>query len=220
MRVGPISIQSRNVEVQTTHATPAALRSAIATAYVKVTGKQPTPAAVDALSAQAMVETARGTSMINYNFGGIKGTSPAGLTTHAKTVEVTGGKLTHIVDGFRAYNSLEDGATDYVRVLHNGFPAAFSRAQAGDIDGFAHELKAARYYTASEPAYAAALHAQSGTSSVANGQAMSAVPAAAPLPPSTSTSPDRFARAAQITRIMDAISSSAARILGDGEPEV
>ena len=219
MRVGAIQSQARIVDVETTHATPAQMRAAIATAYQNVTGRAPTKGALDTITAQAMVETARGTSMINYNFGGIKGQSPQGMTTRAKTVEVENGKTTHIVDGFRAYGSLQDGATDYVKLLHDRFSSAFSRADAGDVNGFAHELKSAHYFTANESDYAAALRAQAGISAGAS-TASAATPTSAATPASLASpaSPDvvsRFSRADEISRALDALSQSAVRILGE-----
>jgi flagellar protein FlgJ len=209
MRVAPKAIE---VPVEVTHATPTQMRSAIASAYTKLTGKPPSQGVLDALSAQAMLETARGTSMINYNFGGIKGTSPAGTTTRARTFEVEGGKTTHIVDHFRAYGSLEAGALDYVKLVRDRFGRALAAADAGSIDGFAHELKAAHYFTASEKDYASALHAMAGTPNHAT-----SAPTLAANP--TPEAADRFARAEEIARIGDALSASAARILAPSKDD-
>jgi hypothetical protein len=156
-------IPVRHVEAQRTPVSPADLRAAIGRAYTKVTGKATTPELLDTLTAQASLETGRGGSMYNYNFGGIKGHSSSGETADYMTHEVLGGQDVKIKQGFRAYASLDAGAEDYVKVLQKRFGGALDVAQTGNVDGFAHALKQAGYYTASESSYAAALRGLTGS---------------------------------------------------------
>jgi len=58
---------------------------------------------------------------------------------------------------FRAFDSLEDGALDYLAILADRFASAWSYLEAGDADGFAHALHRARYFTADPKTYAAGL---------------------------------------------------------------
>jgi len=138
------------------------IRAAIASAYQAQTGASAPHGLLDTLTAHVSHETAGGAMMHNFNFGGIKGISPGGMTANTKTKEVLGGKETTIVDGFRAYASLGDGAADYVSFMRTRFPGAFDKAKSGDVAGFSHALKAGHYYTADEGAYTRALSAHMG----------------------------------------------------------
>lgn len=151
------------VEGQKTVVSRADIRGAIAKAYENQTGKKPSAQLLDTLTAQASLETGSGSAMYNYNFGGIKGGAPGtNETAKLRTKEVYDGKEVEVRDGFRAYRSLDAGADDYVRLLRNKFGAAVDRAEAGDINGFAHALKQAHYYTADESKYASALNVLAG----------------------------------------------------------
>jgi flagellar protein FlgJ len=173
------------------------LRAAIDRAYRSVTGKAASSTLLDNLTAQASLETGGGAQMYNYNFGGIKGESPTGQTAQCLTHEVIGGKELTVRQGFRAYGSIDEGAEDYVRVLRKNFGAALGKAEHADVDGFAHALKQAGYFTASESDYANALRGQSGATS-----------------PTTPADPslDKFFDSASLTRICNALSESALRI--------
>lgn len=165
MRVDQALVRSapaREVEPKLTAVSRDDLRAAIGRAHQRVTGRSASPATLDILTAHASLETASGARMFNFNFGGIKGASPTGETARCKTHEIIDGKDVTIRDGFRAYRSLDDGAVDYVKLMHARFPGAVAEAERGNVDGFAHSLKASRYYTADEGAYAAALRGLSG----------------------------------------------------------
>jgi flagellum-specific peptidoglycan hydrolase FlgJ len=146
--------------------------------------------------------------MYNFNFGGIKGASPAGQTAQCMTHEVVGGQTVTVRQGFRAYGSIDAGADDYVRVLKKSFGAALGKAELADVGGFAHALKQAGYYTASESDYANALRSQTGTAGAAAIQA---------TPPDTSL--DKFFDSASLTRICNALSESALRIASPQEQD-
>ena len=207
-------ISVRHVEAHRTPVSQSDLRGAIGRAYGKVTGRTASPALLDTLTAQASLETGRGGAMYNYNFGGIKGHSASGDTADYMTHEVLGGQDVKIKQGFRAYASLDEGAEDYVKVLSKRFGNALDVAQTGNVDGFAHALKQAGYYTASETSYAAALRSLSGNSSsspASNVNATSADPssvnglsqamASASLPTAT-----------ELQHVFDALNVSALRI--------
>lgn len=158
----PAGASSRQVEPQRTPVTRADLRAAISRALERTDGKRPADQLVDVLTAHASLETASGDRMYNFNFGGIKGTSPAGSTAVCRTHEVLGGKDVVIKDGFRAYGSLDEGALDYVRTMKSRFGGALAPAARGDVNGFASALKSAHYYTASEADYARGLNSLVG----------------------------------------------------------
>jgi hypothetical protein len=175
------------------------LRAAIERAYRSVTGKAASTTLLDNLTAQASLETGGGAQMFNYNFGGIKGQSPTGQTARCITHEVVSGKELTVGQGFRAYGSIDAGAEDYVRVLRKNFGAALGQAEHADTDGFAHSLKQAGYYTASETDYANALRSQTGAGAISK---------TTPTDPSLET----FFDSASLTRICNALSESALRI--------
>lgn len=136
---------------------PSEIRAALATAYRSIHGEAIPERMLDVLSAQACTETAHGASMYNFNFGGIKGTSPEGFTAKLRTREVFDGEEVTIRDGFRAYSSATEGAKDYLNLLERRFPTALDAARSGDVDGFVTRLKAGRYFTADAGQYAASL---------------------------------------------------------------
>lgn len=163
MGVGAVQSAHVAVEAQRTAVTRGDIRGALNRAYEKIYGKTPSKDTLDTLTAQASLETGSGGSMYNFNFGGIKGGAPGtNETANLRTKEVYDGKEVEVRDGFRAYRSLDAGAEDYVRLLKNQFGKAMSQADAGNINGFAHALKEAHYYTADESKYASALNVLAG----------------------------------------------------------
>jgi hypothetical protein len=126
---------------------------AIETAWTDVMGAPPSRSTIAVLTAQWAHETGRGQSMLNYNFGGIKGTGPSGLSAAYKTKEGWGANEVHVTDTFRAYRTPEEGARDYVSLLAKRFPKAVEAAQSGDPEGFVKALKDRGYFTGNEAAY-------------------------------------------------------------------
>jgi hypothetical protein len=122
-------------------------------AWVEVFGETPSPRTVAILTAQWAHETGRGAQMMNFNFGGIKGTGPSGLCAAYATREGWGATERRTVDHFRAYRTAEEGATDYVRFLARRYPEATRAAREGDPNRFVHALKDRRYFTGNEDAY-------------------------------------------------------------------
>jgi hypothetical protein len=145
------------VAAQKTATEPVRFREALARAHQDITGKEAPEPLLDVLTAHVSHETASGTKMYNFNFGGIKGASPDGLTAHYKTTEVLHGKSRKLVDGFRAYRKLDDGARDYLLFLQQRYGQAYAHAEHGDVAGFSRALKDKGYYTASPQSYAKGL---------------------------------------------------------------
>ncbi len=127
---------------------------ALRAAWTKVTGQPPSEKTLSILAAQWAHETANGGSMYNYNFGGIKGMGPSGLSVSQHTREGFGKSERTITDRFRAYHTAEEGATDYVKLLTQRFPEATASAQSGDATGFVSGLKQRGYFTGDAAAYA------------------------------------------------------------------
>jgi len=128
-------------------------QEALRSAWEKVTGEAPSDKTLALITAQWAHETGNGASMYNYNFAGIKGTGPSGLSVAQHTREGYGASERRIVDNFRAYRSAEEGATDYVQLLKRRFPEAVAGAQQGDPNAFVRGLKSRGYFTGQESAY-------------------------------------------------------------------
>lgn len=128
--------------------------NALANAWETRFGEPPNRATVAILTAQWSHETAGGKSMFNYNFGGIKGSGPSGLTVMQRTREGWGPTERTITDGFRAYQSAEEGAADYISLLQRRYAPALDAAQQGDPHQFVHQLKRGGYFTGNERLYA------------------------------------------------------------------
>jgi len=128
-------------------------RDALSAAWQKVTGETPSDKTLALITAQWAHETGSGASMYNYNFAGIKGAGPDGLSVAQHTREGYGASERRIVDNFRAYKSAEDGATDYVQLLSKRFPEAVEGARQGDPNAFVRGLKSRGYFTGQEGAY-------------------------------------------------------------------
>jgi flagellum-specific peptidoglycan hydrolase FlgJ len=128
-------------------------QEALRAAWENVTGEAPSDKTLALITAQWAHETGSGASMYNYNFAGIKGTGPSGLTVSQRTREGYGENERRIVDNFRAYRSAEEGATDYVQLLKRRFPDAVEGARQGDPAAFVRGLKARGYFTGHEGSY-------------------------------------------------------------------
>lgn len=166
------------VPVVRTQLSPAQASEALRTAWEKVTGEAPSDKTLALVTAQWAHETGNGASMYNYNFAGIKGAGPDGLSVAQHTREGYGASERRIVDNFRAYKSAEDGAVDYVQLLSKRFPEAVQGAREGDPGSFVRGLKARGYFTGEEGAY---LNSVSRIASGYLGQPLAPAPS---LPPS------------------------------------
>lgn len=130
---------------------------ALSSAWRSLHGEDPPEKLVAVLVGQVSVETGGGRGMLNYNFGGIKGSGPSGLSYQSRTTEGYGPTEHKIRARFRAYRSAEEGATDYLRLLQSRFGSALEKAKEGDAPGYVGELKKAGYFTGSELAYTRAV---------------------------------------------------------------
>lgn len=149
-----LSAQStRRVEATRTPISAAVAESAIADAYSKLTGSALSDSGRAILTAQWAHETGHGASMFNFNFGGIKGVGPSGMTVAQRTREGFGSTERQIVDNFRAYASVEEGAKDYVQLLLARYGSAVSAAERGDAASFVQGLKQKGYFTGDPAAY-------------------------------------------------------------------
>lgn len=215
----------REVSPERTTLQPGEIRAALSRAHQKLYGRPISAERLDVLTAQVCHETGHGASMHNFNFGGIKGTSPDGLTARCRTKEVLGGEVKSIVDGFRAYRSAESGAADYLSFVEHRYPQAWQASERGDVDGFVHALKAKGYFTADEAGYAASVRSvlargfdgaapSARTAATTPGEA-TPLPGGAPahfdvdgllqsLPDGPST--------VTLARVLDAVATSSARI--------
>lgn len=128
--------------------------SALKAAWKNALGTTPSKGTLSVLTAQWAHETGRGQSMMNFNFGGIKGTGPSGLTATYATTEGWGNSERQIHDGFRAYDSAEQGATDYMSLLVRRYPNAVNAAQQENPVQFVQALKDGGYFTGNPTAYA------------------------------------------------------------------
>jgi len=70
------------------------------------------------------------------------------------THEGSGASEIQIRDRFRAYDSAEAGATDYLSLLQRRYPDALQAAERGDPVGFVQALKAHGYFSGDEASYA------------------------------------------------------------------
>jgi flagellar protein FlgJ len=111
-----------------------------------------------ALVAHAALETgwgkhvpAQAEGASSFNLFGVKATNWDGARTARDTVEFEGGLAVRKREAFRAYDSLAEGFSDYVKLL-KGSPRYADALQAGtDPKQFAIELQRAGYAT--DPAY-------------------------------------------------------------------
>lgn len=121
------------------------------------------------LLSQYCLETGAGRSMHRWNLGNFKHVAGDGRQwTMFACSEIIGGKVQwfyppHAQTWFRAYETLEAGAADYVASMRKRFSRAWAFVVSGDVKGFAIGLlgnpntKADDYYTANPVAYTAAL---------------------------------------------------------------
>lgn len=127
--------------------------SALESAWEEQFGQAPKAETVAILTAQWSHETGGGSSMFNFNFGGIKGTGPSGLHVVQRTREGYGASEVTIRDRFRAYQNADEGALDYVSLLGRKYPKALEAAGQGDAARFVEELHAGGYFTGDKGAY-------------------------------------------------------------------
>jgi len=151
-RVGGDGGPKRMVTMTTTKLSMKQAVNVLATAWQNVFGEQ-NDEAVALLASQWSVETGTGSKMYNYNFAGIKGYSYLGTAFSSKTKEGYDKTEKVITDKFRAYETVEQGAEDYVRFLASKYKDAVNAAAEHNANEFVHQLKAHHYFTGSEKVY-------------------------------------------------------------------
>jgi hypothetical protein len=127
--------------------------SALRSAWTELRGEPPSEETLSLLVGQWAHETGRGASMRNFNFGGLKGTGPSGLSARCSTREGWGDGEVRVNARFRAYGTAEEGARDYVSLLARRYPDAVRAAEQGDARGFVSGLKTNGYFTDNEATY-------------------------------------------------------------------
>jgi hypothetical protein len=114
------------------------------------------------LLAQWALETGRGHSMHCFNLGNVKSNGQAGDWCFFRCNEIINGKVVWFDPDdagcrFRAFKTLDEGALDYMKTLHQRFQKAWPADEAGDPAAFAHLLRMQNYYTADEGLYTRSL---------------------------------------------------------------
>ncbi len=134
-------------------------------AFEEVTGLTPSRDSLALLTAQSALETGRWKSIHCFNLGNVKASEDyVGYYTCFRCNEVIGGKTVwfeppHPQTRFRAFASLESGATDHLRFLSGRarYSSAWKALLLGDYEAYVHALKLAGYFTANEASYQAAV---------------------------------------------------------------
>lgn len=134
---------------------------ALSDGYKKVEGRKPDVVTLMLLVGQVALETGNFKSIHNYNFGNVRGESPAGLWTSFRASEIVDGKEVFLDVGeknkFRAYSTAADGAADYIRILKSR-PHWWAGLQTKTVEGFVKGLATFPVYmTASPSLYARVL---------------------------------------------------------------
>ncbi|MFO7178163.1 MAG: hypothetical protein DIU78_005625 [Pseudomonadota bacterium] len=158
-RPEPPRTQGVDVAAVRTRLTPEQAASALDWAYRTRFGEAPRRETLAILTAQWAHETGRGEAMFNYNFGGIKGRGPSGMSVVQRTREGFGADERVVSDRFRAYATAEEGALDYLTLLDTRYGEALDAARSGDPAGFVRGLKARGYFTGHEGRYTASVTA-------------------------------------------------------------
>jgi hypothetical protein len=131
---------------------------ALREAWKRIYGYYPSLNSLAVIWAKTCLETGHfKVGFWNYNFGNIKRKNDDELFTMFRCSEILNGKEVffdppHPQTAFRAYLTIEDGAENYLKFVSKR-TAAWQKVIEGDPKGYAHELKLARYYTASEEKY-------------------------------------------------------------------
>ncbi len=122
----------------------------------------PSKSTVGIFISQIGLETGGQYNQWNWNLGNIKYVSSNGdepyIALNGVWEIINGQKVMIPVTDpgawFRSFPTLNDGITFYLNFLKNGrYSQAFIAATQGDLSAFAHQLRIAGYYTASEESY-------------------------------------------------------------------
>jgi hypothetical protein len=122
---------------------------------------QMTNEALDIIVAHIRLETGNTKSMFNYNLGNVKATPEwsqnhkwtsysGGETLNGKTYKFT---AKHPMMFFRAFDTLEEGMSYYLKTLGGRYKDALEAAIQGDVEGYSNKLYDKGYYTANPKNY-------------------------------------------------------------------
>jgi hypothetical protein len=132
------------------------LVKALISAWQKLFGSMPTKEQIAMLLAQNALETGHRKSMWNYNIGNVT-TDGKGkynyfddLTTNE---QISPGKWKKMNLKYRAFNTLDEGALDYIKFLKNNYATAWQHIINPNPEEYSKALKKAGYYTADEIPY-------------------------------------------------------------------
>jgi peptidoglycan hydrolase-like protein with peptidoglycan-binding domain len=150
------------VPVRRTHVTSLQVYNALRAAWRRRFNSDPAHRSLLLLLAQWAFETDHGRSCWNYNIGNAKSRGKTGLWTHYRCSEIINGKEEwfdppHPQTRFRAFESLEDGAADYLQMMRTVFDLAWPELIAGNAPAFVAQLRAEDYFTASLAKYTAGI---------------------------------------------------------------
>jgi hypothetical protein len=143
------------------------LIKALVLAWQDLFGNIPSKGSIGVLWSQYCLETGSGNACWNYNLGNIKkirNASPEKYCMLPGTWEMVGGVKKQFfppdpTTWFRAYDTLADGAKDYlIQLSQTHFKRAWPAVVAGSPAEFAHLLKVEDYYTAPESEYVAGVN--------------------------------------------------------------
>lgn len=153
------------VDDQLTPLPVADMLDALADGYAMVMGSDADAKCLAVLGAQVCLETGNMAHVHCHNWGNVKRSADwDGLYCMFRCNEIIGGKVLwfdppHPQTHFRAYAEASEGAKEYVKFLatRDRYRASWSRAYAGDADGFVRALGKAGYFTANVDSYAKAV---------------------------------------------------------------
>lgn len=147
---------AETLPVQNTPLTPSEAASALASAYLRVTGRAVSAPVLRLLLAQTALETGNWTRQINnFNFGNVKASG-----TYAGPYVQMYAEGSGPLERFRAYKSAADGAADYIEALQ--FRTNWwTGLHTGTVDGFVAGLtmQPGAYFTANADRYKSTLAA-------------------------------------------------------------
>lgn len=134
--------------------TAAELLEALAAAFLEQMGQAAPHEVLAVLAGQIALETNGGRACLDWDVGNFKAVPGADYQSFL-TWEIVAGKRVDMVCRFAVFPSLEQGLSAYLHAMYTRWGAAWHYACLGDVEGFAHGLRTAGYYTAPEADYAA-----------------------------------------------------------------
>ena len=149
----------RELPDKLTKCTAADLVWALWRAWIQLFGAPPKPKSIWVLAAQWALETGWGKSCHCWNLGNRKHVDGDGRCfTFYRCNEIIGGKVVWFDPPspgccFCAFQSLDEGALDYLAFLARRYAVAWQSVLDGDPAGFVHAIKLRGYFTAAEGPY-------------------------------------------------------------------